>query len=69
MNTTYAHNHLGRLCQQLAENIRNSELDVFAKEVIITQSQGMNAWLNPPAAPQIPILIPIVRLLSHGQNV
>lgn len=46
MDTIYTSNRLESLCQKLAENIRNSEQDVFAKEVIITQTQGMNAWLK-----------------------
>ena len=46
MYNLYTSNRLESLCQTLAENIRRSEHGVFGKEVIITQSAGMNAWLK-----------------------
>lgn len=46
MEKIYTCNRLESLCQTLAENIRNSERQVFAKDVIITQSGGMNGWLK-----------------------
>ena len=46
MYNLYTSNRLESLCQTLAENICRSEHGVFGKEVIITQSAGMNAWLK-----------------------
>ena len=46
MYNLYTSNRLESLCQTLAENIRRPEHGVFGKEVIITQSAGMNAWLK-----------------------
>jgi len=46
MDMIYTSNRLESLRQTLAESIHQSVQDVFAKEVIITQSQGMNAWLK-----------------------
>ena len=39
-------NRLEDLCQLLAANISKSDAGVFAKELIITQTAGMNAWLK-----------------------
>jgi exodeoxyribonuclease V gamma subunit len=39
-------NRLDQLCQLLADKISKSENGVFAKEVIVTQTSGMNAWLK-----------------------
>ena len=46
MYKIYSSNRLENLCQILAENIREPERDLFGKEVIITQSTGMNVWLK-----------------------
>jgi len=46
METIYTSNRLESLCQALSENMQNNEHDVFTKEVIITQTNGMNAWLK-----------------------
>lgn len=46
MYNLYTSNRLESLSQTLAENIRKPENGVFGKEVIITQSTGMNAWLK-----------------------
>jgi len=42
----YSSNHLEYLCQTLAGNIGQNDGNVFAREVIITQSTGMTAWLK-----------------------
>ena len=39
-------NRLDQLCQLLADKISKSENGVFAKEMIVTQTSGMNAWLK-----------------------
>lgn len=39
-------NHIEDLCQQLADSISKSDNGVFSKEVIVTQTSGMNAWLK-----------------------
>lgn len=46
MEKIHTSNRLENLCQRLAESIRQHSCDVFGKEVIITQSPGMNAWLK-----------------------
>lgn len=46
METIYTSNRLESLCQTLAESISKPEPGVFGKEVIITQTAGMNAWLK-----------------------
>jgi exodeoxyribonuclease V gamma subunit len=46
MSNNYNSNRLETLCQSLAENIRKPEHGVFWKNVIITQTAGMNAWLK-----------------------
>lgn len=42
----YVSNRLEDLCQQLATNISSSDGSVFSKDIIITQTEGMNAWLK-----------------------
>lgn len=39
-------NRLEDLCQLLATNISESDAGVFTKELIVTQTSGMNAWLK-----------------------
>ena len=46
METIYASNRMESLCKTLADNIKNSRQAIFNKEIIITQSAGMNAWLK-----------------------
>lgn len=46
MITIYASNRLENLCDKLAEKISSSVNGVFSKETIVTQSEGMNAWLK-----------------------
>lgn len=46
MSNIYTSNRLESLCQTLAENIQKPEHGVFWKDVIITQTAGMNAWLK-----------------------
>jgi len=46
METVYTSNLLESLCHRLAESIRQPGQDVFGKEVIITQTPGMNVWLK-----------------------
>jgi exodeoxyribonuclease V gamma subunit len=46
MKMTYSSNDLGYLCGKLAENTGTQNGNIFAKEVIITQSSGMTAWLK-----------------------
>jgi exodeoxyribonuclease V gamma subunit len=46
MSTIYTSNRLENLCQTLAENLRKPEHGVFWKDIIITQTAGMNAWLK-----------------------
>src|SRR5664280_2437472 len=46
MITIYASSRLENLCSKLAENIGSSGEGVFGKETIVTQSEGMNAWLK-----------------------
>ncbi|MEI7983035.1 MAG: exodeoxyribonuclease V subunit gamma, partial [Bacteroidota bacterium] len=46
MHKIYSSNRLENLCQTLAGNIRDTEYDLFGKEVIITQTAGMNAWVK-----------------------
>jgi exodeoxyribonuclease V gamma subunit len=46
MENIYASNRLESLCRLLAENISSANGDAFKKEVIITQSAGMNSWLK-----------------------
>jgi len=46
MSKIYTSNRLESLCQTMAENIRKPEKGVFEKELIITQTAGMNAWLK-----------------------
>jgi len=42
----YSSNHLEYLCQTLAGNVGQKNGNVFGREVIITQSMGMTAWLK-----------------------
>lgn len=53
MPKIYTSNRLESLCQTLAENIRKPEKGVFGKELIITQTAGMNAWLKTDLARRI----------------
>lgn len=46
MGNIYSSNRLESLCRTLAENIRKPKADVFGKEIIITETAGMNAWLK-----------------------
>lgn len=46
MSNIFSSNRLEILCLKLADNICKPEQKVFAKETIITQSAGMNAWLK-----------------------
>ena len=46
MPQIYSSNHLEQLCQTLASHLQEPPADVFAKEVIITQSAGMESWLK-----------------------
>jgi len=53
MKMKYSSNDLGYLCSILAENTgkRNNE-NIFKKEIIVTQSAGMTAWLKTELARQ-----------------
>lgn len=42
----YSSNHLEYLCQTLAGNVGQKNGNLFGREVIITQSTGMTAWLK-----------------------
>lgn len=46
MSQIYSSNRLEQLCQTLASHLQKPPADVFAKEVIITQSAGMESWLK-----------------------
>jgi exodeoxyribonuclease V gamma subunit len=46
MSTVYTSNRLEVLCDTLASNLNNSNGNVFSKQIIVTQSAGMNAWLK-----------------------
>jgi len=46
MKMTYSSNDLEYLCGKLAENTGTQDENIFAKEIIITQSVGMTAWLR-----------------------
>ena len=46
MYKVYSANRLEFLCQKLADNIKESDSGVFGKEIFITQSAGMKAWLK-----------------------
>ncbi|MEI7661368.1 MAG: exodeoxyribonuclease V subunit gamma [Bacteroidota bacterium] len=46
MYKIHSSNRLENLCQVLADSIREPGHDIFGKEVIITQSAGMNSWLK-----------------------
>lgn len=39
-------NSLEKLCRKLSESVTGNEGDIFAREAIITQTAGMNAWLK-----------------------
>ncbi len=45
MSKTHTSNRLEVLCDTLAANILKPKSNLFAKDLIITQSHGMNAWL------------------------
>ena len=42
----YSSNHLEFLCSKLAENTGQTGGNIFAREVIVTQSAGMTAWVK-----------------------
>lgn len=42
----YSSNHLEYLCLKLAANLRGRGNNILGREVIVTQSAGMNAWLK-----------------------
>lgn len=42
----YCSNNPEYLCEKLSQNLKNNPKDVFDQEVIITQSEGMTAWLR-----------------------
>lgn len=46
MERIYSSNSLEKLCQTLAHHLQEPPADVFAREVIITQSAGMASWLK-----------------------
>ena len=46
MSTVYTSPVLEVLCDTLTKNIRETDTGIFSKNTIVTQSQGMNAWLK-----------------------
>ncbi len=46
MKTLHVSTMLEELCQALAQNIQNRTSNVFDKELIVTQTNGMSAWLK-----------------------
>jgi len=42
----YSSNHLENLCLQLSGNIGQQSEDIFGREIIVTQTAGMTAWLK-----------------------
>jgi exodeoxyribonuclease V gamma subunit len=56
MQRIYSSNHLEALCHTLAHQLKEPRADVFSKDVIITQTTGMNAWLKTELASRNGIL-------------
>ncbi len=52
MDGIYCSNRLEDLCKKLADNIKKSSDGIFKKDVIITQTTGMNVWLKTELAKQ-----------------
>lgn len=42
----YSSNHPEYLCQKLCDNIAQTGEDIFDREIIVTQTAGMSAWLK-----------------------
>jgi exodeoxyribonuclease V gamma subunit len=52
----YSSNHLEYLCQRLAGKLGQRNGSIFGREIIITQSAGMTAWLKTGLANRIGII-------------
>ena len=52
----YSSNHLENLCHQLAVNMGGKDDSIFGRQVIITQSAGMTAWLKTELAKSIGVI-------------
>lgn len=52
MNNIFTSNHIEILCQTLSGKVQEPGLNIFDKQVIITQSNGMSSWLKTELAKQ-----------------
>ncbi len=56
MYNIYTSNRLENLCEKLAATVSGPDLNVFAKELFVTQSAGMSGWLKTELAERNGIL-------------